>query len=161
MEGFPDPITCMSGNGCHALYRIDLPNTPESLTLVQGVLTSLHQRFSSDVATIDTAVANAARIIGLVGTTKMKGDPTDERPHRRSQLLSVPGTLLVVEEGKLRALADQVTTAASPPRAHGAIRAGKSEPPERHPRPPRPRLPSAPRRREGHHLVPPTALSLP
>jgi putative DNA primase/helicase len=128
MEGFPDAVTCMSGNGAYALYRIDLPNTPESLTLVQGVLTSLHRRFSSDGATIDTAVANASRIIGLVGTTKMKGDPTDERPHRRSQLLTVPPGLLVVEEGKLRALADQVTTPASPPRAHGGVRAGKTEP---------------------------------
>lgn len=127
-SGWPDPVTCMSGNGCHALYRVDLPNTPESLTLVQGVLTSLHRRFSSDVVTIDTAVINASRIIGLVGTTKMKGDATEERPHRRSQVLSVPGTLLVVEEGKLRALADQFSTPASPPQSHGGVRAGKTEP---------------------------------
>lgn len=90
-RGWPEPVEADSGNGAHLLYRVDLPNDPESLTLVSAVLGALDSLFSDNVVNVDKSVANAARIWKLYGTTARKGDATEERPHRRSRLLAVPG----------------------------------------------------------------------
>ncbi|HLF78550.1 MAG TPA: phage/plasmid primase, P4 family [Dehalococcoidia bacterium] len=103
-QGWPAPITAMSGNGYYGLYAVDLPNDAASALLAKEVLDSLAARFNSTGAHIDTTVYNASRIIGLVGTKKMKGDPTEDRPHRVSELLQVPEELHVVTEVQLRAL---------------------------------------------------------
>ena len=71
---------------------------PAELELVKGVLTTLDFMFSDDVVSVDTGVANAARIWKLYGTTARKGDSTKDRPHRRSRLLTVPA---VVQEAAL------------------------------------------------------------
>ena len=89
-EGWPEPVVGDSGNGAHLLYRVDLPNDPESSELVKGVLEALDFGFSDGAVEVDTAVANAARIWKLYGTTARKGDHTNERPHRRSALLEAP-----------------------------------------------------------------------
>ena len=88
---WPDPLEADSGNGAHLLYRIELPNDRESLELVKGVLVALDFMFSDSAVSVDTGVANAARIWKLYGTTARKGDSTKDRPHRRSRLLTVPG----------------------------------------------------------------------
>ena len=54
---------------------------------------------------IDTTVANASRIVALVGTLKVKGDATPDRPHRRSALASGPPELVPVPRERLEALA--------------------------------------------------------
>jgi putative DNA primase/helicase len=95
-DGWPEPVTAMSGNGCYALYAIDLPNDQASSELTKRVLGGLAARFDNDRARVDSAVANASRLVGLVGTRKMKGDSTEERPHRRSCLLNVPDRFLPV-----------------------------------------------------------------
>jgi ABC-type oligopeptide transport system ATPase subunit len=100
-SGWPRPITAMSGNGYYALYRVDLPNDLASTALLRGVLAALAHRFNSEHVRIDTSVYNAARIVGLVGTLKVKGENMPERPHRRSELLSVPEEVLVVAEAQL------------------------------------------------------------
>ncbi len=90
-KGYPDPLEADSGNGAHLLYRVDLPNDAESLDLVKGVLAALDFMFSDSAVSVDTGVANAARIWKLYGTTARKGDSTQDRPHRRSRLLRAPG----------------------------------------------------------------------
>ena len=95
-EGWPEPVTCLSGNGHYALYPIQLPNDQESKQLIERVLRSLATRFDTTGAHIDTNVANASRLIGLVGSLKMKGEPSEERPHRRSRILSLPDMLVPV-----------------------------------------------------------------
>ena len=92
-KGWPEPLEADSGNGAHLLYQIDLPNDRESLELVKGVLAALDFTFSDSTVSVDAAVANAARIWKLYGTTARKGDSTGDRPHRRSRLLKVPGTV--------------------------------------------------------------------
>lgn len=92
-RGWLDPLEADSGNGFHLLYRVDLPNDPESLELVKGVLTALDFMFSDDAVSVDTGVTNAARIWKLYGTMARKGDSTIDRPHRRSRLLRVPGAV--------------------------------------------------------------------
>ena len=82
----------MSGNGFYLLYRIDLPNSEESTSLVKSVLNALASRFDSPDAHVDVSVANASRLVGLIGSTKVKGDPTPDRPHRVSKLVSCAGS---------------------------------------------------------------------
>jgi hypothetical protein len=88
--GWPDPILADSGNGAHLLYRIDLPNDPESTSLLKGILESLASQFSDSVVDLDRSVYNAARIWKLYGTLAAKGDHTPERPHRIARILEVP-----------------------------------------------------------------------
>jgi len=84
---WPAPITAMSGNGWYLLYGIDLPNDAASTALVKRVLEGLAARFDTPAAHVDTTTSNASRIMGLVGTLKVKGDPLPDRPHRRSQVV--------------------------------------------------------------------------
>ncbi len=91
-RGWPQPGVGDSGNGYHLLYPVDLPNDKSSEELVKNCLVALACRFDDDEVTVDTSVGNAARIIALYGTKKVKGDNTESRPHRGSRLLtSEPG----------------------------------------------------------------------
>lgn len=96
-KGWPEPLEADSGNGAHLLYRVDLPNDMESRDLVSGVLNSLDSMFSDSTVDVDTSVSNAARIWKLYGTTARKGDDSEDRPHRRSMILRVPGPLEALE----------------------------------------------------------------
>ena len=103
--GWCSPILADSGNGAHLLYRIDLPNTPESTELVKTCLATLDQFFSDSQCEIDTSVYNPARIWKLYRTISRKGDNTKERPHRRAEILSVPDKILTLTEADLEHLA--------------------------------------------------------
>ena len=110
----------MSGNGCYVLYRIDLPNSDESTTLVKSVLYALASRFDSPDAHVDVSVANASRIVGLIGTTKVKGDRTPDRPHRVSKLVSAPEAVKVVSREQLEAVASTAPAEPKPSLRPGA-----------------------------------------
>lgn len=89
--GFSDPVFGMSGNGYHMLYKVNIPNTPETAQLVKEFLQSLSLLFGNDIADIDTSVFNSARITKLLGTVSRKGtDKDDLRPQRLSRLLHIP-----------------------------------------------------------------------
>lgn len=81
-HAWPWPVEIDSGNGAHLMYRIDLPNDPESKSLIRNVLARLSERFSDSVCKVDTSVYNASRIMRLPGTRNRKGQATEERPHR-------------------------------------------------------------------------------
>ncbi|MDP2797629.1 MAG: phage/plasmid primase, P4 family [Methanoregula sp.] len=108
--GFPEPVTGDSGNGAHLLYRIDLPNDEPSTQQVKAVLAALDALFSDTGVSVDTANYNAGRIWKLYGTLAKKGDHTPERPHRRSRIISVPGSVEVVTAEQLHDLAAQLPT---------------------------------------------------
>jgi hypothetical protein len=95
--GFPDPVVADSGNGAHLLYRVSLPNTPESTQLVKRILSGVAKHSSTDDVDVDVSVHNAARITKLYGTLTCKGDSTPERPHRRSCILEIPDPIRTVE----------------------------------------------------------------
>jgi hypothetical protein len=84
-EGWPDPIAALSGNGSHLLYEIAQPAADGGF--VARVLRGLALRFSDDLVDLDTTVSNPSRITKVYGTLSRKGEPTAERPHRRSMLL--------------------------------------------------------------------------
>ena len=125
-RGWPAPIKVMSGNGYYALYPIDLPNDATSLQLVNAVLTALSAKFDTNRAHIDTAVGNAGRIAGLVGTLKVKGDPTEDRPHRRSRLESAPDRIIGVSLEQLEAVAARAPEHDPQPKQSGGSRWGSS-----------------------------------
>jgi hypothetical protein len=96
--GFKNPLTAMSGNGYHALYRLpDLPVNEENKTFIKDVLNDLAKKYNTDAVTIDTAVFNPARICKLYGTTARKGDEVpgnehrEERPYRMTYIESLGG----------------------------------------------------------------------
>ena len=107
-NAWPAPVLADSGNGCHLLYRIDLPNDQASTDLIKSVLKAAFQRFGTSEIDVDIAVYNASRISKLYGTPAQKGDSTEDRPHRVSRILSRPDVLEVVALELLQALAAEV-----------------------------------------------------
>lgn len=113
-RGWPEPVVAMSGNGYWMLYPLELPNDPASKALVDGVLAHLAEHFGTAAVSIDTTVSNASRIVALIGTLKVKGDATPDRPHRRSGLLRLPKELVPVSREMLLALAPVSTNGSRP-----------------------------------------------
>lgn len=103
--GFEEPVTAMSGNGYHLLYRIDVLNDADGRSLVEKCLKALAEKFNNDQVKIDTTNSNPSRICKLHGTLAQKGRNTKERPHRMSRILSVPESLLATNMDVLEGLA--------------------------------------------------------
>ena len=102
--GWPKPVIVDSGNGFYLLYRVDLPTDDNGL--VSRVLKAISQKFSNENVEIDTKVANAGRVLKIPGTMACKGESTQERPHRVSQVIRVPKDgLQVVPRELLESLA--------------------------------------------------------
>lgn len=98
-QGWPPPIYADSGNGAHLLYPTDLPNTPESTTLLERCLQALAARFNDLVVSVDPTTFNASRISKVYGTAACKGDslPDLGRVHRIARILAAPARLEVVD----------------------------------------------------------------
>lgn len=104
--GWPSPVLGFSGNGFAELYQVRLPNDAASTSIVAAFIRYLATRFDSEDVVIDTTVTNPSRLTCLLGTLKLKGDSTADRPHRRSALVDLPGNLEVVPVELLTALAE-------------------------------------------------------
>lgn len=105
--GWPLPVVAASGNGVHLLYRVSLANDEQNKSLIADCLHALALRFDNDAVTVDSKVFNAARITKAYGTVTRKGDSTEDRPHRRSGISTVPDPINEVAPHLLEALADQ------------------------------------------------------
>ncbi len=105
-RGWSEPVVADSGNGAHLLYPINLPNDDESTQLIKQALEALDFLFSNESVNVDKSVFNAARIWKLYGTMACKGDHTEERPYRLSQILNCPEELKEVSVEQLKSLAD-------------------------------------------------------
>ena len=108
-EGFPEPVIACSGNGYHALYKVDSPNTKEVTQLYKEFLYALDSKFSNEKAQIDKTTYNPARITKMYGTIACKGDSTESRPHRRSRIVQAPNEFNVVDESLLKKVAELYT----------------------------------------------------
>lgn len=107
-SGWPSAVYADSGNGAHLLYRVDLPNTPETTDLLKRCLRALSARYSTEEVVVDETTFNASRIFKAYGTTSRKGDDTSERPHRASRIVEAPEDPSVVPRELLDALAAEV-----------------------------------------------------
>lgn len=100
--GFPEPIMASSGNGAHLLYPIEFANDEGAKNEIKEFIRYLSLTYSNSQCKIDTSVFNASRIWRLYGTVSRKGSNSKERPHRISQLLSVPDEYVPVPRSLLR-----------------------------------------------------------
>lgn len=101
--GWPEPIQVDSGNGFHALYRIDLANDNDSRKLIHSVLKALASH-DCDWGTVGVECHDAKRVAKLPGTMARRGNPSPERPHTMAYILDVPETLQIVTREQLEAL---------------------------------------------------------
>lgn len=119
--GFSEPVTAMSGNGYHLLYRIDIVNNPEGRALVEKCLKNLSAMFDTNKVKIDTTNSNPSRICKLHGTLAQKGRSTEERPHRMSGIVHVPEVIATNAKEILQKLADELP---DEPQQHTTFRRG-------------------------------------
>lgn len=90
--GWRRPFINISGNGAHALYPMDEPNTPEIRDAVHAFLKTLNGRFKADGCSVDITTYNASRIFRVPGTWARKGDNVPTRPHRKAYMVAQPAT---------------------------------------------------------------------
>ncbi|MES2463824.1 MAG: hypothetical protein V4671_24915, partial [Armatimonadota bacterium] len=103
---WPEVVAASSGNGAHLLVPIELPNTPESTTLLQEVLGGLGFLFSGALVEVDQKTFNPARICTLYGTLKAKGDALPDRPHRLATMHRKPNRTKAVTLDQLQVIAN-------------------------------------------------------
>jgi len=123
--GFPKPIFASSGNGYHLMYRIELP--PDDGGLVGRGLKAIAREHGGDGVTVDTSVANPARIWRLYGTMNCKGDADaaylePPRPWRMAAIIDAPKRLEVVSAELLErvaSLAPKEATSTNAQTSHG------------------------------------------
>ena len=125
--GFSEPVTAMSGNGYHLLYRIDIANSPDGRALVEKCLKNLSAMFDTDKVKIDTTNSNPSRICKLHGTLAQKGRSTEERPHRMSGIVHAPEVIATNAKEILQKLADELP---DEPQQHAAFRRGYNSKPD-------------------------------
>jgi P4 family phage/plasmid primase-like protien len=104
-QGWPEPMLGDSGNAWHLVYRIDLPNDEKSTALIKSFLNRLHQLFPM----VDSGNYDASRICKLYSSWTRKGPHSDERPWRRSGIVT-EGSNTVVTEQQLQALSPAPVT---------------------------------------------------
>jgi hypothetical protein len=123
-RGWPEPLVVDSGNGWHLWYRVALENDREAYDLIHRVLLALDQRFGiKGRVEIDANARNAARTMRLPGTMSRKGPHTEERPHRRSRLVSRPDVYAIVPDEKLQELAAEAKVPGKTAKGPGAAQA--------------------------------------
>ncbi len=107
--GFYTPMSALSGNGVHLLYKVNLPNTPENTSLLKRCLEVLDAFFSTEDVEVDRKNYNPSRICKLYGTLAQKGYDTEERPYRMSRMMGEPPQPLeITEVGYLEKLANML-----------------------------------------------------
>jgi hypothetical protein len=114
--GATTEVVADSGNGWHLCYRIDAENNEETKSTLKTFLTRLAKTYGTPAVGIDTSIYNAARIWKLYGTLSRKGIATDERPHRRSQIISVTqgeANAAIAEWAAIQRMIEQRPTAAT------------------------------------------------
>ena len=99
-HGWPEPALADSGNGWHLLYRIELPNDDASKRLLERFLSRLKQHFPM----VDAGNFDAPRLCKMYGSWARKGEHSEERPWRRSNIME-EGSGTVVTEQQIQALA--------------------------------------------------------
>jgi len=105
---WPRPARAVSGNGAHLQYRVALPNDETTTELLRTIYSGLKSDLATDRVLFDSTVRNAARICVLYGSTKRKGLPTEDRPHRQSQI-EIPNPWRQVTRKQIESLAKYYT----------------------------------------------------
>ena len=99
-EGWPAPIVCDSGNGCHRLYPVNLPNDRETDFLVANLLHVAARKFDTNEVNLDKSVSNAGRITRLYGSRNHKAG-------RDSAVLCIPNPIVPVFPEQIKAVIEK------------------------------------------------------
>lgn len=110
--GWPEPALAMSGNGAHALYRVDLPATAETVEALKQLYMGLRDRLHGAGVVFDTTTRNPSRVCRLYGLRNLK------TPGGRMATVEVPSDYRVVPERALRLAMDTYT----PRKAHAPVK---------------------------------------
>ena len=103
--GLPAPVVATSGNGFWLLLRLaDFANDNCSRWALRRFLVLIADRFDNRAAVVDRTTFNAAQLVKLLGTVARRGSNTAERPHRLSQVLSVPKSIVPITWEQLTAI---------------------------------------------------------
>jgi len=95
-HNIPISVTAHSGNGYHLLIAVEMQ--PEQAQLSHSFLSVLADMFNTDTVKIDTVNYNPARIWKAYGTTARKGDSTEDRPHRKAEIIEDKGRIIVTPD---------------------------------------------------------------
>lgn len=95
--GFEKPLTALSGNGVHLMYRIMLKNSDENKKMLEKALKTLNMLFDNEIISIDLKNFNPARVCKLYGTMAQKGSNTEDRPHRMSKIAGNTDSIKVTD----------------------------------------------------------------
>ncbi|ACY13567.1 hypothetical protein Hoch_0964 [Haliangium ochraceum DSM 14365] len=90
-SGFERPVRNMSGNGCQLWFAVPafriMPLRRDHMrNRLKAFEARIREKFQGDGVAIDS-IYNFSRIIKVIGTLSVKGEPTAERPHRLSRSL--------------------------------------------------------------------------
>jgi hypothetical protein len=97
MGEFPDLIIADSANGYHIPLIIEpTPNEAANVQILRKFLELLNEEFADEFVEIDLKTYNPSRLSKLYGTWVRKGENTQNRPHRRSQILHIPSEIIPV-----------------------------------------------------------------
>lgn len=87
--GVGKPIFASSGNGYHLILKADIDNKVDNVDIVKKFLKSLDEVFSNAIVKVDTTTGNPSRLTRFYGTKNCKGEDTEDRPRRRSEIISM------------------------------------------------------------------------
>ena len=118
-RGFTGLSLIDSGNGAHVIIKVE--TLPVTSDLPKRVIKKLGELFDSERVKVDQTTYSLSQIIKLPGTVAKKGNSTDDRPHRRSKILSQSEDMLPTTKDLLVGLAgeakDNNNSAKKTPRA--------------------------------------------
>lgn len=118
--GMKNHIKADSGNGYHLLVPIKLENSRENIELIKTFLKALDLKFTNDQVEVDLTTYNASRIVKLYGTMATKGDSTEDRPHRYSQIIGGTKKLEVNSLEFIRKVTDTVVRVENTKKTEGS-----------------------------------------
>lgn len=96
--GFSEPVICKSGNGYHAMYRLDnLEPSKENTDYIKDFFNFMSLKFTDEKVDFDTKNSNAARLTKFYSSTARKGANISERPHRESKIIKIPETIVPID----------------------------------------------------------------
>ena len=104
--GFEKPVTALSGNGVHLLYKIKIRADKDNSKLIEKCLKTLNMLFTTNEVEVDVKNFNPARICKLYGTVSNKGSNTKDRPHRLSMITGCPENIKTTDIKYLQKLCE-------------------------------------------------------
>lgn len=103
--GLINPVLASSGNGAHAIYRVETPATPELAEALRTIYATLQIHLSDESVAFDPTVRNPSRVFRFYGTKNRKGIESTDRPHRVATIFRYPDPWPASKTGDIMALA--------------------------------------------------------